>query len=73
MHDHDHTLDTEKLEILLPHLLDHNREHVKDLEKWAGKAEDSGLEQIAPKLRKIVELYEEINTHFESAIEELRT
>jgi hypothetical protein len=68
MHDHGHDSDSDKLRIVLPHLLKHNREHVKDIQKWLRLSEEANSE-IAEDLKKVVELFEEINRYLESAIE----
>ena len=72
MHDHEHDSEGGKLRIVLPHLLKHNREHVKDIQKWLRLSEKENSE-IAEDLRRVVELFEEINRYLESAIEKSGT
>ena len=69
MHDHDHGSDSDKLKIVLPHLLKHNKEHVKDIQKWLKLSEDAGNKEIAEDFKRIIEHFEEINRYLESAIE----
>lgn len=72
MHDHEHDSESGKLRIVLPHLLKHNREHVKDIQKWLRLSEKENSE-IAEDLKRVVELFEEINRYLESAIEKSGT
>jgi hypothetical protein len=72
MHDHNHGSDGDKLRIVLPHLLKHNKEHIKDIQKWLRLSEEENNE-IAEDLKKVVELFEEINRYLESAIEKSGT
>jgi hypothetical protein len=73
MHDHDHGSEGDKLRIVLPHLLKHNREHIKDIQKWLRLSEEAGDKGITDDLKRVVELFEEINRHLESAIEKSGT
>ena len=60
-----------KLEKLLPYLLAHNRGHVEDIEKWARKAEETGYREVAEELKTAIDLFKEINNHFEKALSAL--
>jgi len=40
----------EKLTVLLPHLVTHNKEHAEELEKWAQRAEQDGEKLVAEEL-----------------------
>jgi len=74
-HDHPHEHETDsvtgKLRVLLPHLLDHNRDHVRDIKAWAKRAEQAGHAAVAGKMNEIAGLYEEAGKRFEQAMEEL--
>ncbi|RKX79349.1 MAG: hypothetical protein DRP87_03530 [Spirochaetes bacterium] len=59
----------EKLRVLIPHLLEHNSEHIKDLKKWIDKASSAGFEEIRAELEKTVNLSEEISRSFKRAID----
>ena len=44
----------EKLQILLPHWIEHNKNHESEFRKWADAARAEGLESLAVKLDKAV-------------------
>lgn len=57
-----------KLMILLPHLLTHNDEHAREIEKWCKKAEEDGSSAVAEELKKAFIEMEKISGHLKSAI-----
>jgi len=57
-----------KLEKVLPYLLAHNSGHIKDVEKWAAKAEDAGYKEVVEELKIAMNLFQEVNNHFEKAL-----
>ena len=59
--------DIEKLSILLPHWLNHNKDHIRDQEKWIKKAETAGLFKVADELRKAIDYSKKANRHMEQA------
>ena len=65
---HHHDSESDKLSVVLPHLAKHSKDHIKDAEKWLKMAEDAGLDSVAPYLKKVVELYSEIDQCLESAV-----
>ena len=67
-HKHDNGSDIGKLQKLLPYLLAHNRGHVADIEKWAQKAEEAGYQEVTGELKTAIELFNEVNNHFEEAL-----
>ena len=72
MHEHNHRLDVRALEIGLPYLLKHNKDHVKDIEKWIKRAKVAGYDGIAQDLQKVIELSHKISEHFEAALKKLK-
>ncbi|HPV41122.1 MAG TPA: hypothetical protein PKX40_08085 [Spirochaetota bacterium] len=79
-HDHDHRhnhekhnadLNPEQLERLIPYLKNHNLDHIGDLKKWRAQTVQSGFNDIAEELTRIVELSEEIDRHFATVMEML--
>ena len=67
-HKHDEGSTAEKLGKILPYLLAHNSAHIEDIEKWAGKAEDAGYNKAAEELKIAIDLFREVNNHFEKAL-----
>ncbi len=77
-HDHGHShgqrgadLDPEQMGTLIPYLKKHNLDHIVDLKRWRGQAVQSGFNDIADEFARIVELSEQIDRHFASALEML--
>jgi len=64
--------DIENLKTVIPYLLKHNNEHIKDIMKWLQKAGDFELYEIVEDLRKVIQLSEEINKCFEATIKKLK-
>ena len=69
---HEHGSKTEKLELGLSYLLKHNREHVKDIEKWINRVKQAGNDEAVEELVKVLELSEKINECFETALKKLK-
>ena len=71
-HNHAHKHDKEsvagKLRKLLPYLRAHNRSHIEDIEKWAVKSEEAGCREAAAELKAAIQLFNEVNKHFEKAL-----
>ena len=72
MHEHNHHSDIRKLEIGLPYLLKHNKDHVKDIEKWIKRAKVAGYDEVAEDLERVLELSQKITEYFESALRRLK-
>ena len=62
----------EKLKFVLPYLLNHNKEHIKDTKRWKKLAEGVKLKEVVIEMEKAIRLSEEINKCFESAIKKLK-
>lgn len=73
MSEHEHVSDLEKLEVMLPHLLKHNREHVNEMAKWLDRAGQVGLQGVAEELRKVLGYAENINECLEAAVAKLES
>ncbi|MBL7197421.1 MAG: CooT family nickel-binding protein [Candidatus Omnitrophica bacterium] len=69
---HEHSSRTEKLELGLSYLLKHNREHLKDIEKWINRAKQAGTDEVMEELVKVLELSEKINECFKTALKKLK-
>ena len=64
--------DIEKLRVLLPHWITHNREHGGEFASWADRARNSGAEaadDIAAQLSRAVTACQEVTDALEKAIE----
>jgi len=59
--------DLDRLAVLLPYWLHHNKDHIRDQEEWLRKAERGGLQSIADELRKAIDHLQEGNRHIERA------
>jgi len=65
--EHEHT-ERDKLKIVLPHLLKHNQEHIKEMQRLAGK---TGSRDVEEELMKVIFYAEKINRHLSNAINKL--
>ena len=64
--------DIEKLRVLLPHWITHNREHGAEFESWAEKARISGAEaagEIAEQISRAAAACQEVTQALEKAME----
>ena len=67
-----HQTDIEKLKVIFPYWLNHNREHLRDQEIWLEKAKKEGLIEIGKELEKIIDHSKKINQHIRNAILRLK-
>ena len=67
-----HHENVRKLEIGLPYLLKHNREHEKDIHKWIQRAREAHQDAVADDLQKVLELSQQISGYFESAMNNIK-
>lgn len=59
----------EKLRVLLPHWIEHNRGHAEECNKWAKLAgEESNAKEVASNLNAAFTAMEEVSTHLEKAL-----
>jgi len=63
--------DKEKLKLLLSYWADHNKEHIRDNEKWFNKANDIGFKKVARELKKAILFSKKSNKYMESAYKKL--
>ena len=61
-------IETEKLRVLMDYWLNHNKEHIKENEKWLKKVRHAGFNDVAEQLEKVVELSKKVNHHIDHAI-----
>jgi len=64
-------LNGEKIKSLLLYLLSHNKEHLKENEKWVKMIQQAGFEEIAHTIKEINTLTETANQHLEYAKKKL--
>lgn len=62
----------EKLKVLLPHWIEHNRHHIQERERWLKAVEDSGLVEVAHELRASIEVAREENRRLMAANDKLQ-
>ena len=78
-HEHDHAAgaqvgrpdDLTRLRILLPHWVEHNEEHLRDLRTWAQTARGLGASQAGDLLERAVRQMEAANRELAAALEAL--
>ncbi len=58
----------EKLRVLLPHWITHNREHGVEFVRWAEALEKEGSGEIAEALREAVAAAEEVTARLEHSL-----
>lgn len=63
--------DIEKLQVLLPHWVEHNTSHADDYRAWIDLARAAGLPHVAEHLAAAVEKLEEVNHDLQGALEHL--
>lgn len=62
----------EKLEILLNHWIEHNREHAQEYKEWAEKAKSFGQATVHDDIMQAVQQMNNVNEHLLKALERLR-
>jgi len=63
--------ETEKLRVLLPHWIEHNREHAAEFREWRERIGQSGGEGIAAQLESATQSLEEACKALSLALEKL--
>ena len=61
----------DKLKILLPHWIDHNRNHGKEFKKWADIARDKGHAGAADKIELAISKITEADDALSQALKEI--
>ena len=64
--------DTDKLSILIPRWIGHNREHIREKERWLRKLMHRGLDEAGRQLKAAVDLLKDANSHMELAFQGLK-
>jgi exonuclease VII small subunit len=60
-----------KLRVLLPHWIEHNRDHALEFERWADTAEEAEYETAADLIRQAIQRVQQANEDLEKALDEL--
>ncbi len=63
----------EKMEKLMNHWIKHNRDHAETYRKWADKAKDEGMVDIARLIEDAAATSEKVDVALENALERLKT
>jgi len=63
--------DLEKLQLLLPHWIEHNAEHAGELRSWADSMQHSGNVEVANRLSAAVASLENAGDHLSNLLEEV--
>ncbi|MDH3348706.1 MAG: hypothetical protein OEM02_11495 [Desulfobulbaceae bacterium] len=63
--------DIEKLRVMLPHWIAHNKGHWEEFEKWALQLEDGGDQDVAKLLRLAVAALRDAQDHLENGLAKL--
>ncbi|MBC7225108.1 MAG: hypothetical protein H5T59_12690 [Anaerolineae bacterium] len=72
-HGHEAHEDLAKLHVLLPHWIEHNREHAANFRAWAARAREAGREEAAAEIAGAAEQMEAANQALERALQALQT
>jgi hypothetical protein len=68
----EHSLtDIDKLKLLLPYLIDHNRDHAEELKEWREKVKDKGIDGLTEELIEVIHLSDRIVEHLTRALGKL--
>lgn len=62
--------EVEKLQVLLPHWMEHNNGHEAECTKWSGIAREEGKEKVADYIDAAVKAMKEVNDLLGKALEE---
>jgi len=79
LHDHVHIQETQisaedvaKLRVLVPHWIEHNKDHATGFRDWATRAKEAHLESVASKIEAAAIQMEACNQILSTALEELK-
>jgi len=59
---------TEKLQVLLPHWIEHNRSHGAEFGKWAATARNEGMSEAAGLIEQAVKVLEGVDSLLSQAL-----
>ncbi len=62
----------EKINHLITHWMDHNKDHVKSYNEWADRAEAMGEHRLAEILRRIADESKKLDGLFTEAIDNMK-
>ena len=57
-----------KLEILLSHWIEHNREHAGEYEKWAQKVKEESLLDVSQAIKTAAEVIQKSNVNLQKSL-----
>jgi hypothetical protein len=63
--------ETEKLRALLPHWIEHNRDHALEFGRWAGTVEQAGQQAAANLIRQAMQGVQQANDDLAKALDAL--
>ncbi|MDH7486151.1 MAG: hypothetical protein QHJ81_07715 [Anaerolineae bacterium] len=63
--------DLAKLQVLLPHWMEHNDEHAAEFREWAEKARAAGQEDMAEEINRAARQLKSVNEALAAALEKL--
>jgi hypothetical protein len=61
----------DKLRALLPHWIEHNRDHALEFGRWADAAEQAGHQAAADSIRRAMQSAQQANDDLEKALDAL--
>ena len=61
----------EKLRALLPHWIEHNRDHALEFERWARTAQEAGHPSAASGIRRAIQRMHQASDDLEKALDAL--
>ena len=64
--------DLDKLQVLLPHWIEHHAEHTRELQTWAERLQLIGQEDVAEKLLAAAEALQQAGDHLSNLLDEVR-
>ena len=59
----------EKLRVLLPYWIEHNREHIVEIDRWAKLCENSDSIQVEEALKKAISAAEKVTEELQHALD----
>ena len=62
-----------KLDVLINHWMEHNREHIAEYEKWALKAKDEGLSDVSRAIQTASQVIQKSNDNLQEALNSLQS
>ena len=63
--------DLDKLQVLLPHWIEHHAEHARELQTWAERIQQAGREDVAERLLAAAEALQQAGDHLSNLLDEV--